>query len=160
MDEKELSLLHCIFFIYNTFATFSDGKLIDRENEVIIHFIKRWAGGDEDLTRKVLNETSKWANENIKEPKQAIQYMSSMVDFINEHENFNTHKKEIFLLDLRNISRIDGHFHEAEKKWHDLIAQQLQIPIRISNHTQNQIQREVSSIEKRKPIGFRMSWQQ
>jgi hypothetical protein len=39
--------------------------------------------------------------------------MSSMVDFINEQEDFNNHKKEIFLLDLRNISRIDGHFHEA-----------------------------------------------
>ncbi len=160
MEEKELSLLHCIFFIYQTFASFSDGKLEDREQEAIIHFIKRWAAEDEELTRKVLDETAKWAEENIQEAKQAIEYMSSMVDFINEQEDFNTHKKEIFLLDLRNISRIDGHFHEAEKKWHDLIAQQLHVPIRISKNTQDQLQREVRNIEKRKPIGFRMSWQQ
>ena len=75
MEEKELSLLHCIFFIYQTFASFSDGKLEDREQEAIIHFIKRWAAEDEELTRKVLDETAKWAEENIQEAKQAIEYV-------------------------------------------------------------------------------------
>ena len=160
MEEKDLSLLHCIFFVYQTFASFSDGKLEDSEQDVIIHFVKRWASEDEEYTRKVLDETASWAKDNVKDAKHAIEYMSCMVDFINKQEDFTIHQKEIFLLDLRNISRIDGNFHEAEQKWHDLIAQQLQIPIRISQNSTDQLQREVKSIERRTPIGFKMSWQQ
>jgi len=160
MEEKQLSLLHCIFFIYQTFATFSDGELEESEQEAIVHFIKRWAAEDEKLTQKVLEETAKWAKENVQEAKQAIEYMSSMADFINNQEDFNIHQRELFLLDLRNISRMDGVFHEAEKVWHDLIAQQLQVPIRISQSSTDQLQTEMRSIERRKPIGFKMSWQQ
>lgn len=160
MEEKQLSLLHCIFFIYQTFATFSDGELEETEQGAIVHFIKRWSGEDEQLTQKILEETAKWAKENVQDDKQAIEYMSSMVDFINDQEDFNTHKRELFLLDIRNISRMDGHFHETEKKWHDLIAQQLQVPIRISESSIRDLQNESNNIKRVRPVGFRMSWQQ
>ncbi|MEE2699794.1 MAG: hypothetical protein VYD71_00320 [Bacteroidota bacterium] len=159
MEEKQLSVLHCIFFIYHTFANFSDGKLDEQEKVAIAGFIKRWSGGDDELTTKIFNETANWAKENVQDAKQAIEYMASMVDFINNQEEFDIYKKENLLLDIRNISRIDGHFHEAEKKWHDLIAQQLNVPIRISENTQDQLQRDAHNIEKRKPMGFKMSWQ-
>ena len=111
------------------------------------------------MTKKVLEETEVWAKENVQDAKQAIEYMSSMVEFINGQDDFTIHKREILLLDLRNISRMDGVFHETERVWHDIIAQQLKIHIRISESSTNQLQTEMRSIEKREPMGFRMSWQ-
>ncbi len=160
MKDKELSILHCIFFIYQTFATFSDGDLVESEQDAIIYFIKRWSGEDEELTKKVFEETESWAKENVKHPKQAIEYMSYMVEFLNSRKDFTIHKKEILLLDIRNISRMDGVFHETEKVWHDLIAQQLKVNIRISESSTNQLQSDMNRIDKRQPIGFKMSWQQ
>jgi len=159
MEDKDLSLLHCIFFIYQTFATFSDGELVESEQDAIVHFIKRWSGEDQELTKKILEETETWAKGNVQDAKQAIEYMSSMVEFINGQEDFTIHKREILLLDLRNISRMDGVFHETERVWHDIIAQQLKIHIRISESSTNQLQTEMRSIEKREPMGFKMSFQ-
>lgn len=160
MKDKDLSLLHCVFYIYQTFATFSDGNIVESEQDAIIFFVKRWAGEDEELTKKVLEETETWTKENIQNPKQAIEYMSYMVEFISDQKDFSLHKRELLLLDIRTISRMDGVFHETEKVWHDLIAKQLKVDIRISESSTNQLQSEMNSISKRRPIGFKMSWQQ
>ena len=42
MKDKDLSLLHCVFYIYQTFATFSDGNIVESEQDAIIFFVKRW----------------------------------------------------------------------------------------------------------------------
>lgn len=160
MKDKDLSLLHCVFYIYQTFATFSDGKIVESEQDAIIFFVKRWSGDDEALTKKVLEETETWTKENIQNPKQAIEYMSYMVEFISDQKDFSLHKRELLLLDIRTISRMDGVFHETEKVWHDLIAQQLNVNLRISESSTNHLQAEINSIDKRQPIGFKMSWQQ
>ena len=103
MIDKDISLLHCIFYIYQTFATFSDGDLVESEQDAIIYFIKRWSGEDQELTNKILEETETWTKENVQNPKQAIEYMSYMVEFINDQKDFSLHKRELLLLDIRTI---------------------------------------------------------
>jgi hypothetical protein len=85
--------------------------------------------------------------------------MASMIEFINSHEDFDIYKKEHFLLDIRCIARADGEFHETEKTWHDVVAKQLDLPIRISKSSINEIENKSIQVNKRKPMGFKMSWQ-
>ena len=57
-------------------------------------------------------------------------------------------------MDIRNIARSDGEFLDQQKKWHDMLANILELNIRISNSTNEDINVEVQKVEKRK-IGFR-----
>ena len=157
MSSKEIKLsnFHCIFFIYHCFAAFSDGKLVESERDAIISLLYSWVE-DEDQTKKITQETLQWFNDNVESEKEALEYMSSMIDFLNENESFNIYRKEHFLLDIRNISRADGDFCETEKKWHDIMASQLGVNIRISELSANEVKDRVD-MTKRRPIGFQLN---
>ena len=159
MDNNDLSLAHCIFFVYNTFAQYTDGEFKQSEANTITSFMKRWLNNDDKIVEEIVKETIEWTEKNVESHKQAIEYMSSMIEFIKSNEDFDIYKREHFLLDIRCIARADGEFHETEKTWHDVVASQLDIPLRISKSSVTEIESQSKHVNKREPVGFRMSWQ-
>jgi len=155
MEKKtNLTSLHCIFFIYQSFAFNSDNKLLDSEKKVIANFMFRWTGQKKDQLNQIISETLNWSNNNIKTTRDQIGVMFSMLDFLKQQSNFHISQKEYFLMDIRNIARSDGDFSEQQKKWHDMMAKSLDIEIRISPQSFDQIENSLNKIKKKK-IGFR-----
>ena len=79
-----------------------------------------------------------------------------MVEHIASNDKFDTLNRENFLLDIRTIARSDGEFCEKERVWHDIMADQLNINIRVSQSSLNQISHQSQQIQRR-PIGFMAS---
>jgi len=154
-EEIKLSNFHCIFFIYHCFATFSDGKLVEGEKKAIMSLLYSWVD-DEEKTKKIIDETIMWIRNNVSSADEATEFMASMIDFLNENEAFDIYQKEHFLLDIRNISRADGNFCENEKKWHDMMASQLGVNIRVSELSSNEVKNKVN-LTARRPIGFQLN---
>ena len=153
-STTNLSPLHCIFFIYQSFAYTTDGNLADEEKKMIGHCMLRWTGSDEKKTSTIINETLAWGKQNIKTVKDQVGTMISMIEFLKTQESFNMHKREYFLMDIRNIARSDGKFIKNQKKWHDMISKSLELEIRISPETHQEIKDSLDKVERRK-IGFR-----
>ena len=152
--EKNLNLTqtHCVFFIYYTFACYNNGKVQKAEIQKIISYMKKWEP-NEALSKKIIKETVLWASKIIKSPEEAISTMFSMADYLNTESSFNESKKELFLLDIRSISRMDNDFSEKEKKWHDLLAHHLNTNLRVSSCSTKDLENGLKKIERRK-IGF------
>ena len=153
-NKNKLTVLHCIFYIYHTFAFTSDGQLSDLEKNKISTFMYRWVGKDQDKMTSIINETLSWSQNNIKTIHDQIGTMISMVEFLKTQNNFGIDRREYFLMDIRNIARSDGDFLDQQKKWHDMLANILDLDIRISEASSSDIHGAVKKIEKRK-IGFR-----
>ena len=153
-STTNLSPLHCIFFIYQSFAYTTDGVLSDDEKKMIGNAMFRWTGSDEKKTNTIIQETLTWGQENIKTAKEQIESMISMIEFLKTQESFDLKKREYFLMDIRNIARSDGKFLDSEKKWHDMMSKQLGVGIKISEETDDVIEESLEKVEKRK-IGFR-----
>tara|TARA_B100000530_G_C15788580_1_gene420641 strand:- start:259 stop:729 length:471 start_codon:yes stop_codon:yes gene_type:complete len=149
-----LTVTHCIFYIYHTFAFRSDGNLTSEEKKTISNFMFRWVGKDQKKMDQVINETLAWSKDNIKSLNDQISAMLSMADFLKAQQDFHMERKEYFLMDIRNIARSDGKFIDQQKKWHDMLANILGLDIRISRASHEDISGEVQKVEKRK-IGFR-----
>ena len=47
-NKTNLTPLHCIFYIYQTFAYGSDGKLTEKEKQLITNFMYRWVGQNKE----------------------------------------------------------------------------------------------------------------
>ena len=157
MDRKiSLSLLHCVFFIYQTFAYGSAKSLVDSEKKIIAKFMYRWVGQDQEKMNQIIQETLLWSQKNINSIHDQIGTMISMVEFLKEQSDFNIARREYFLMDIRNIARADGKFLEEQKKWHDILAKALNIEIRISPQSHQDIEDSLKKV-KRKKIGFRRS---
>lgn len=154
-NQLEFTPIHCIFFIYHTFAAYTNGKIQDVEKNSIVQFMHRWTN-DKNISTKIINDTLKWTLENIKNPQHAVSNMSSMIDHLKKQKQFNIYRREQLLLDIRNISRADGDFSDSEKKWHDMLAAQLDVHLRISDISPEDIHKENEKIERR-PIGYKMS---
>ena len=152
--KTHLTSLHCIFYIYHTFAFSSDGKLKPQEKKTISSFMYRWVGQDQEKTNLIINETLSWIKENIQDINNQIGTMISMADFLKQQDNFNILKREYFLMDIRNIARSDGNFLDQQKKWHDMLANILELNIRISQASSDDISGAVKKVERKK-IGFR-----
>ena len=152
--KTHLTSLHCIFYIYHTFAFSSDGKLNPQEKKTITSFMYRWVGQDQEKTNLIINETLSWIKENIQDLNNQIGTMISMADFLKKQDNFSIVKREYFLMDIRNIARSDGNFLDQQKQWHDMLANILELDIRISQASSDDISGAVKKVERRK-IGFR-----
>ena len=152
--SKNLTVLHCIFYIYHTFAFSSDGNLTPEEKKTISNFMYRWVGKDQAKMTKIINETLMWSKSNIKSINDQIGAMISMVEFLKTQSDFSIDKREYFLMDIRNIARSDGNFLDQQKKWHDMLANILELEIRISKASHDDIDGAVKKVERRK-IGFR-----
>ena len=152
--KTHLTSVHCIFYIYHTFAFSSDGKLNPQEKKTITSFMYRWVGQDQEKTNLIINETLSWIKENIQDINNQIGTMISMADFLKQQDNFNIVKREYFLMDIRNIARSDGNFLDQQKQWHDMLANILELNIRISQASSDDISGAVKKVERRK-IGFR-----
>jgi len=153
-EIKTLTPIHCIFYIYHTFAFRSDGKLTLEEKKTIANFMYRWVGKDENKTTAIINETINWSKLNIKSVNDQIGAMISMVEFLKTQQNFSIEKREYLLMDIRNIARSDGNFLDQQQKWHDMLSNILGLGIRISTATRDDIDGAVKKVERRK-IGFR-----
>ena len=153
--KKQLSPLHCIFFIYQSFAhTAAGGEVTKEEQQVINNCMYRWTGSDEQKTQMIIRESVDWAKENIKTIQDQVETMMSMINFLKQQSDFNILKREFFLMDIRNIARADNQFSESEKKWHDMLAKALGLEIRISPESHEAIKKSIDRVKKRK-IGFR-----
>ena len=152
--SKNLTVLHCIFYIYHTFAFSSDGNLTPEEKKTISNFMYRWVGKDQEKMTKIINETLMWSKSNIKSINDQIGAMISMVDFLKTQTDFSIDRREYFLMDIRNIARSEGNFLDQQKKWHDMMAKSLEVEIRISPQSFDQIETSLKNVKKKK-IGFR-----
>jgi len=154
-DIKNLDLteIHCVFFIYYTFASYNNGKTQKSEVKSIISYMEKW-GPKNIKINNIINETILWASSIIKSPEEAISTMFSMADYLNTIKSFDIAKKEQLLLDVRNIARIDKPFSEKEKKWHDLLAHHLNTNLRVSSCSTEDLEMGAQNIERKK-IGFR-----
>ena len=153
-NNTNLTVLHCIFYIYHVFALNSDGKLSANEKKIIGGFMLRWLGQDRDKMTSIINATLNWSSENIKNINDQMSSMMSMVEFLKNQNDFTLERREYFLMDIRNIARSDGKFIDIQKKWHDMLANILDVDIRISNVTHEEINSELKKVPRRK-IGFR-----
>lgn len=157
MEEKiNLSPLHCIFFIYQSFAFATDGKLSNEEKTVISKFMYRWTGKKQDALNQIITETLSWGQQHVKTTKDQVEIMMSMLTYLKKQPNFTLPQREYFLMDIRNIARSDGTFLDQQKNWHDMMANLLEVEIRVSPQTHEQIQQSLNKIKKKK-IGFRRS---
>lgn len=152
-ENLNLSQTHCVFFIYYTFACYNNGKVQKTEVQKIISYMKKWEP-NENLSKKIIKETVVWASKIISSAEEAISTMFSMADYLNTESSFDSYKKELFLLDVRTISRIDENFSEKEKKWHDLLAHHLNINLRVSSCSTEDLKNDMKKV-KRTKIGFR-----
>ena len=139
-NKTNLSILHCVFFIYQAFASGSESHLIDSEKKTIAQFMFRWVGKNQKKMNEIIHETLLWSQKNIKTINDQIGTMISMVEFLKTQKDFNIVRREYFLMDIRNIARSDGNFLEEQKKWHDIIAKALDVEIRISPETHKDIE--------------------
>jgi hypothetical protein len=153
LKDSDLTPLHCIFFIYYTFASYNNGKTQTSEVKQIINYMKHWEASSVK-NKLIMKETINWASNIIESPEEAISTMFSMADYLNTDNSFDIHKKERLLLDIRTISRIDDFFSEKEKKWHDLLAYHLNINLRISSCSKQDIEIDIQKVARKK-IGFR-----
>ena len=111
METKtNLNTLHCIFFIYQSFAYTPDGKLENSEKKIITNFMLRWSGSQKEKLNQVILETIAWGRENIKTIHDQVGVMFSMIEFLKQQPNFNIAQREYFLMDIRNIARSDNDF--------------------------------------------------
>ena len=155
METKtNLTTLHCIFFIYKSFAYTADGKLADSEKKVITNFMLRWSGSQKEKLNQIILETLDWGRKNIKTIQDQIGFMFSMIEFLKQQPNFHIAQREYFLMDIRNIARSDSDFSQQQKEWHDMMAKALDVEIRISPQTHEEIQNSLNQVKKKK-IGFR-----
>ena len=103
MNQSQLDFtpLHCIFFIYHTFAAYTNGKIKDVEKNSIVQFMNRWTN-NKNASSKIIKDTLKWTLENIKNPQHAVSNMSSMIDYLKQQKEFNVYRREQLMLDIRN----------------------------------------------------------
>ncbi|RPG57704.1 MAG: hypothetical protein CBD51_006705 [Flavobacteriales bacterium TMED191] len=155
METKtNLNTLHCIFFIYQSFAFTTDGRLANSEKKIITNFMLRWSGSQKEKLNQVILETIAWGRENIKTIHDQIGVMFSMIEFLKQQPNFNIAQREYFLMDIRNIARSDNYFSQQQQEWHDMMAKALDVEIRISPQTHEEIENSLNKVKKKK-IGFR-----
>ena len=95
--QTNLSPLHCIFFIYQSFAYTTDGVLAEEEKKMIGNAMFRWTGSDEKQTNTIIQETLTWGQQNIKTIKEQVEAMMSMIEFLKTQESFDL-KLLVFLL--------------------------------------------------------------
>ena len=61
--KKELSPLHCLYYIYYCFATKTDENFNQSQINQIIVFLNKWTG-DNKTSEAIINETKEWIKEN------------------------------------------------------------------------------------------------
>ena len=114
----------------------------------------RWSGRQKEKLNQVILETIKWGRENIKTIHDQVGVMFSMIEFLKQQPNFNIAQREYFLMDIRNIARSDNDFSHQQQEWHDMMAKALDVEIRISPQTHEEIENSLNKVKKKK-IGFR-----
>ncbi len=153
-SNKELGPLHCVYFIYYSFATTTDNDINESQIKHLITYLNEWTKNTETSTA-VIKETLNWIEETSPTKNEAINIMFSMLDYLNKENIFSLLQKEALLLHIREIARSDGTFSEEEKKYHDLLAHHLGLPIRVSTCSRVEIEEGAEKVERRK-IGFRV----
>ena len=153
--KKELSPLHCLYYIYYSFATKTDENFNRSHINQIIVFLIKWTG-DNNTCEAIINETKEWIKENKPSKEEELNIMFSMIDYLKKENIFSLIDKEHILLQIRQIARYDGSFSESEKKYHDLLAFHFGLNIRVSACTTNEIKESAKEVDRRK-IGFKIN---
>lgn len=158
--EIQLTPPHCIYYIYKIFACMTDGEFHQKEMELTGLLMYEWVNKNEEELEKVITETDNWIqNLDLTDNDTIIAHMISMVDYLKTKVNFSIGNMERFLLDIRTIARADGDFCDNEKVWHDMMAAQFGIGIRVSEKNINAIEAEQKKVKRNTGLGFKMSWQ-
>jgi len=154
-EKKELSPLHCLYYIYYSFATKTDENFNHSQINQIVVFLNKWTGNNK-TSEAIIVETKEWIKENKPSKGEELNIMFSMIDYLKKENIFSLIDKEHILLQIRQIARYDGSFSELEKKYHDLLAFHFGLNIRVSACTTNEIKVSAKEVERRK-IGFKIN---
>ena len=154
-SKKELGSLHCLYFIYYSFSTNTDDDFNPSQVRKIINYLNEWTK-DSKSSEAIISETMDWIKETNPSKNEGLNIMFSMVDYLMKENTFSFIQKELLLLHIRDIARADGTFSEEEKKYHDLLAHHLGLPLRVSSCSTKEIEDSAEEV-KRTKIGFRIN---
>ena len=159
MEDDTLNIAECIFFCFHSFALMGDGKIEKEERVANSYYLNEWLGEDEELLMNTIKKTLTWTSKELDNASQE-EYtgtLLSIVDYLKN--NLNTYQKEKFLMHIRLIAQADKDFHDNEKRIHDVFASILELDVRVSQSSVQQLNQVENSIPRR-PVGFRASWNQ
>ena len=110
-SKKELGPLHCVYFIYYSFATTTDNDINESQIKHLITYLNEWTKNTETSTA-VIKETLNWIEETGPTKNEAINIMFSMLDYLNKEGLDKEIKKET----EKQIARIKklGYFIEPK----------------------------------------------
>jgi hypothetical protein len=132
MSERNWDLIHCLGYLYNSFAVYTDADLDPAEMKEIRSAIGEWASdksGDE--INKVLDTTFNWFKEDL--PGELADddnhpVISNMVGIAHTlKENLTENNCKAVHNDLIRIGNADGHYDEVEQRWATALAEEMGI---------------------------------
>ena len=131
MSDRKWSLSNSMAYTFIAFAGVTDWKLEDSEKGAIYTCLRNWTpdSTSDDEVVKSCTTAQVWVEADLKESVEEV--AKNMVGLViwfkgifDEKENPEKLKK-YFLGDLVKIAMADDHFHENEKNWIGIIAEQL-----------------------------------
>ena len=122
MSERNWDLIHCLGYLYNSFAVYTDADLDPAEMKEIRSAVGEWAGdksGDE--INDALQTTFNWFKEDLP-GELADDYnhpvfgtMVGIAELLKE--NLTEDNCRAVHNDLIRIGNADGHYDDVEKAW-------------------------------------------
>ena len=122
MSERNWDLLHCLGYLYNSFAVYTDADLDPAEMKEIRSAVGEWA---EDKTGNEINDALQtsftWFKEDLPgeladdDNHPVIGTMVGIAELLKE--NLTEDNCRAVHNDLIRIGNADGHYDDVEKAW-------------------------------------------
>ena len=132
MSERNWDLIHCLGYLYNAFAVYTDADLDPAEMKEIRSAVGEWA---QDKTGNEINDALQasftWFKEDLPgeladdDNHPVIHTMVSIAHSLKE--NLNEDGCRAVHNDLIRIGNADGHYDDVEKRWAAALAEDLGI---------------------------------
>ena len=121
--------LHLLGYIYTSFAHLTDGEVSYEEFLAIARKLHEWCPhAPEDDHEKLYNEVLEWYNISLNDRSSILKRIFAELD---ELDGFGKEQRIAFLRDLVDIALADGHLHDAERGWINMLAEQWDIEFRV-----------------------------
>jgi hypothetical protein len=159
MENNTLNIAECIFFCFHSFAFLGDRKIEKEEIAANAYYLREWLSEGEELLMNTINKTLTWTSNELDNASQE-EFTGTLLSIVDHlKNNLNTYQKEKFLMHIRLIAQADKDFHDDEKRLHDVFASIMELDVRVSQSSVQQLNQVENSIPRR-PVGFRASWNQ
>ena len=127
MSQPEpLKMIHCLSFLYLTFAHQTDGELTDDERSIIRTKLREWCseGTDLDAVDGFMDSAVDWYNGLDADARIGTM---AMIAATLKDDGFSVEQRGTVLSDLISIAKADGNYDETERKWAGLLAKEMEI---------------------------------